>query len=204
MVDAHVQRTRTAERTAEPGDNSRLTAATAAVLLVLLAVEGATLLSLQTFISWHIVVGMLLVPIIALKLASTGYRFARYYLRNEAYVRAGPPPLPLRLLGPVLIVATVGLFATGIALVALGPGAPLVLLLHKASFAVWVGALTIHVLWHLAPMTRLASRDVTSVPRDTGSRLRLTAVATAVTTGAILAVATFPLVAPWADRVGGG
>lgn len=53
--------------------NSRLTAQTALVLLVVLAIEGATLLSLQTFLSWHIVVGMLLVPIVGLKVASTGY-----------------------------------------------------------------------------------------------------------------------------------
>jgi hypothetical protein len=203
-VDARIRRIRAAEQTAEPEDNARLTALTAVVLLVLLAIEGATLLSLQTFISWHIVVGMLLVPIVALKLGSTGYRFARYYLRNEAYVRAGPPPLPLRLLGPVLIVATAGLFASGIALAALGPGAPLVLLLHKASFAVWVAAMTIHVLWHLARMTRLASSDVAAIPRETGSRLRMTTLATAVTSGAVLAVATFPLVAPWTHWVGGG
>ncbi|HEY6031322.1 MAG TPA: hypothetical protein VIU44_12185 [Gaiellaceae bacterium] len=69
--------------------NSRLTALTAAVLLVLLAGEGATLLSLQTLLSWHIFVGMLLVPIVGLKLASTGHRFLRYYTRRAEYVLAG-------------------------------------------------------------------------------------------------------------------
>jgi hypothetical protein len=56
--------------------NSRLTGTTAAILLVLLAAEGLTLLSLHSFLSWHIFIGMLLVPIVALKLASTGYRLA--------------------------------------------------------------------------------------------------------------------------------
>src|SRR6476646_659966 len=134
---------------AAPEGNSRITALTAGVLLVLLAVEGATLISLQTFISWHIAVGMLLVPIVLLKIGSTGYRMARYYTGRREYVRAGPPALPLRLLGPVLVFATLGLFASGIALVALGPGAPLVLLLHKASFAGWVAALSVHVLAHI-------------------------------------------------------
>lgn len=105
-VRAHpVANTRTA---AEPEGNSRITALTAVVLLVLLAVEGATLLSVQTFISWHIVIGMLLVPIVLLKMGSTGYRMLRYYTGREEYVRGGPPPLPLRLLGPVLVFATVG------------------------------------------------------------------------------------------------
>ena len=100
--------------------NSRLTALTAAVLLVLLAVEGATLLSLQTLLSWPIFVGMLLVPIVGLKLASTGHRFLRYYTRRAEYVLAGPPPGPLRLLGPVVVLSPAGLFATGVALAVLG------------------------------------------------------------------------------------
>ena len=64
--------------------NRRLTAATAAVLLVLLAAEGATLLAMDSLLSVHMFLGMLLIPPVALKLASTGYRFARYYLRDEA------------------------------------------------------------------------------------------------------------------------
>src|SRR5450432_1842591 len=118
--------------------NSRLTAVTAAVLLVLLAVEGFTLLSLQSLLSWHIFVGMLLVPIVVLKVASTGYRFVRYYAGDRDYVRAGPPTTALRLLGPIVIVSTAGLFATGVALAAAGPGGGVVLGLHKASFIVWV------------------------------------------------------------------
>jgi hypothetical protein len=199
-VRAHrVARSRTA---AAPEGNSRISALTGAVLLVLLAVEGATLLSLQTFISWHIVVGMLLVPVVLLKIGSTGYRMLRYYTGREEYVRAGPPPLPLRLLGPVLVFATAGLFATGIALVALGPGAPFVLLLHKASFAVWVAALSVHVLAHVVRIPGLAAADLRGGDGLPGSRLRLTLVAGAIAAGAIVAVATLPLVSPWAHWVG--
>ena len=202
-MEARVQRIAVVRRVADPEANTRLTALTAAVLLVLLALEGLTLLSLQSFVSWHIVVGMLLVPIIGLKVVSTGYRFVRYYTRNEAYVRAGPPPILLRLVGPVLVATTVGLFASGVALVALGPGAPFVLQLHKASFAVWFGAMAVHVLGHLARMPKLASTDVRAVPYERGPRLRLAALATTVAAGAVLAVATFPLVAPWAHWTGG-
>jgi hypothetical protein len=187
---------------AVPAGNSRITALTAAVLLVLLAVEGATLVSLQTFISWHIVVGMLLVPIVLLKVGSTGYRFARFYTGSREYVHAGPPPLALRLLGPVLIFTTAGLFASGVALVALGPAAPLVLLLHKASFAVWLAAMTIHVLAHAVKIPGLAAADLRGGEGMPGSRLRLSLVAGAVAAGAIVAVATLPLVSPWAHWVG--
>ena len=104
--------------------NSRLTAATGAILLVLLAVEGATLLSLQTFLSWHIFVGMLLVPIVLLKLAGTGYRFLRYYSHHHEYVAAGAPQIVLRLLGPIVVLSTAGLFATGVALAPSGRARP--------------------------------------------------------------------------------
>ena len=97
--------------------NSRLTAVTAGVLLVLLAVEGFTLLSLQSLLSWHIFVGMLLVPIVGLKMASTGYRFVRYHTGDRDYVRAGPPAPALRLLGPIVILSTAGLFAGGVPLI---------------------------------------------------------------------------------------
>jgi hypothetical protein len=195
---------RPAARTAQPTGNARLTALAGAVLLVLLAVEGLTLVSLQRFISWHILVGILLVPVVALKVASTGYRFVRYYTRHEAYVRAGPPHVVLRLLGPVLVLATAALFATGVALALLGPGAPLVLPLHKASFVIWFGAMAIHVLGHLARMLGLVRDDVADVPREPTSRLRLGAVAFSIVVGAMLAVAAAPLVPAWRHVVVGG
>ncbi len=178
------------------GGNSRLTALTAIVLLVLLAIEGGTLLSLQTFLSWHIVVGMLLVPIVALKLATVGYRFVRYYTHRPEYVEAGPPSMLLRLLGPVVVLATVGLFATGVALAVLGPGAPTVLLLHKASFAVWVAAMSVHVLAHVLELPALATSDLRG-DGPGGSRLRVGVLAGVVVAGAVLAIATLPLVSPW-------
>ena len=87
--------------------NDHLTAAVAAVLLLLLAVEGATLLRLQPLLTVHAFVGMLLIPVVALKFASTGWRMLRYYGGGDEYVGQGPPPLFLRaLIAPVLIVST--------------------------------------------------------------------------------------------------
>jgi hypothetical protein len=78
--------------------NARLTAPVGAVLLVLLAVEGATIPFLGSLLSMHIFVGMLLLGPVALKLASTGYRFSRYYGRAREYVEAGPPAPLMRVL----------------------------------------------------------------------------------------------------------
>ncbi|HWX09081.1 MAG TPA: hypothetical protein VNY33_03805 [Gaiellaceae bacterium] len=180
--------------------NARLTGTTAAVLLLLLAVEGATLLSLRSFLSWHIFVGMLLVPIVLLKIAATGYKFARYYRGSSAYRQLGPPTLALRLLGPVVVVSTACLFATGVALIVRTPGGGRLLLLHKASFAVWVAALTVHVLAHLTRIPRLTVPDLRGGEGVAASRLRLTVVAAVIVAGAILAVATVPLIGPWVNR----
>ena len=100
--------------------NERLTATTAVVLLVLLAVEGVTILSIRQLLSVHIVVGLLLIPPVVLKLASTGYRFVRYYPGDADYV-AGPAPLAMRLMAPLLVVSTLTVLGTGVALLALGP-----------------------------------------------------------------------------------
>src|ERR1700693_580151 len=87
--------------------NARLTALSGALLLVLLAVEGATIPFLRSLLSVHIFVGMLLLGPVALKLGSTGYRMIRYYTRDREYVEAGPPaPLMRVLVAPVLVIST--------------------------------------------------------------------------------------------------
>ncbi|MCU1491918.1 MAG: hypothetical protein JWM85_3323 [Acidimicrobiaceae bacterium] len=140
--------------------NARLTGSVAAVLLVLLAAEGVTILSIRSLISPHIFIGMLLVPPVALKIASTGYRFIRYYSGAPAYRKKGPPAALLRLLGPFVVVLTVLVFASGIALIFVGPGPRQnLLLLHKVSFVLWFAAMAIHVLAHLMDTARLAPRD---------------------------------------------
>lgn len=185
-----------------PERNLRLTALTGAVLLVLLAVEGFTLISLRSLLSWHIFVGVLVVPVVLLKLASTGYRFFRYYTRRPDFVRAGPPPLLLRLLGPIVVLSTLALLGTGLALIAVGPGSGSVLLLHKASFVIWVGALGAHVLGHLTRVGRAVGPDLSSVRGVRRARARLFLVAGSIVVGAVAAVALLPESAPWLQWFG--
>ena len=140
--------------------NARLTGSVAAVLLVLLAIEGVTILEVGSLLRLHVFVGMLLVPPVLLKSASTGYRIARYYAGSGPYVRRGPPGLILRVLGPIVGVLTFAVLITGIVLLwAPGSARHAVLFLHKATFVLWFGAMTVHVLGHLRDTYRLAPRD---------------------------------------------
>ena len=159
--------------------NQQLTAVMGAILLLLLAIEGATLLHLRSLLTVHAFVGMLLIPLVALKLASAGWRMLRYYLGGEEYVRRGPPHVVLRaLVAPVIVLSTVALFATGVVLLAVGQTSGTVVGLHKASFIVWFGATGLHVLGHAlklrgllrtrAPGRRCASHS--SPPRSSPAR----------------------------------
>src|SRR5258707_7191376 len=135
--------------------NERLTASTAAVLLVVLALEGLTLLGVKQFLKPHIFLGLLLIPLVLLKLASTGWRMTSYYRRSAEYVRRGPPALLLRMIvAPVLVVSTIVLIGTRIAAASLGDSGML-LTLHKLSFFVWLGAMSIHVLTRGLKLPRL-------------------------------------------------
>jgi hypothetical protein len=105
-----------------PG-NERLTAETGAVLLVLLAALGLTIPMVRSLMYEHVFLGMLLIPPVALKLGSTGYRFFRYYTNDTSYRRAGPPAPLQRLIAPLVVAGTVAVFGTGVMLLVLGPSA---------------------------------------------------------------------------------
>jgi hypothetical protein len=178
--------------------NERLTAGAAVVLFVLLAVEGVTIVFLRPLFSVHVFVGMLLIPPVALKVGSTGWRFARYYRGRDEYVRKGPPLLPLRLLAPVVVLSTFAVFATGVALLVVGPRGGIVLGLHKASFVVWLVATGIHVLAYLGRMRRVAPRDWRPErPRLRGVSARRGLLAGSIVAGTILAITTIQYAQPW-------
>jgi len=198
-----------AQRRADLGvaANARLTATNAAVLIVLLAAEGATVLRVRQLISPHVFLGMVLIPPVLLKLGSTGYRFVRYYRGAPAYRRKGPPPVLLRLLGPVVAILTLVLLASGVALLLASPAwSRELLFVHKASFVLWFFAMTVHVLGHLPEVARLAPRDwLRRTRRDvSGAGTRQWLIAASLVAGALLGLATLSRIAPWlaSARVG--
>ena len=167
--------------------NEQLTLAIAALLIVLLAVEGATILRIGSLLTVHAFVGMLLIPVVALKLASTGWRMLRYYQRGEEYVLRGPPHIALRMLvAPVLVLSTLLVFGTGVALLALDQRHGTLVGLHKASFLVWAGAFGLHVLGHLLRLPQLWRQRVP------GLALRIAVAASALVAGVTLATLTLP------------
>ena len=174
--------------------NERLTALDGTVLIVLLAVIGVTILSLRTLLWLHLFIGMLLIGPVVLKLGTTLYRFARYYARAVAYRAAGPPQVALRLMGPVVVITTVIVFVSGVALLFAGPGSRSTLLpIHKISFIVWGVFTGIHVLAHLPALPAAwrgewGPRRELLGPRLAGREARSLALAGAVVGGLVLAV----------------
>jgi hypothetical protein len=169
--------------------NEELTAIVAAVLLPLLAAEGATLLNVRALLNIHAFIGMLLVPVVAIKLVSTGWRMLSYYRGSVEYVRRGPPHIALRMLvGPVLVASTIIVLGTGVALLARDQTHGTLVGLHKASFVVWAGAFGIHLLTR-TPALWQALRS-----RVSGRSLRVLAATVSVIAGVGLATATLPAI----------
>jgi hypothetical protein len=159
-----------------------------------------TILRIHPLLTPHVFIGMLLVPPVLLKFGSVMWRFARYYRGDPEYRAKGPPPLALRLLGPLVVVLTFVVFATGIVLL-LGPTGlrSQMLLLHKASFIAWLAVLALHVLGHILDTARLAPRDW--LPRTRrqvrGSGLRQWTVVASLALGLVLAAVVVPHVGTW-------
>jgi len=182
--------------------NRQLTAITGTILLVLLAVIGVTILRVGQLISVHLFVGLLLIGPVLLKLGSTGYRFARYYTHNPAYRREGPPVTPLRVIAPMVVLSTVLVFASGLVLLAVGPGdRGQWVLIHKVSFIVWAVFTSFHVLGHLPSLPaslRAVHRAKPELPGlEPGGAGRWIAFVGARVGGLVLAIVLIPDFAAW-------
>jgi hypothetical protein len=144
---------------------------------------------------------------VTLKLASTGYRFTRYYTRDSAYRRKGPPELLLRLIAPIIAATTLIVFITGVVLLFVGPAdRGQLVLIHKVSFIVWLVFMTLHVIGHLPHMpaslraVRRANPGLTGEPP--GSAGRWISIAGAVVGGLVLAIVLIPDFSIWTAHTG--
>jgi hypothetical protein len=186
-------------RTGGPAGNARLTAWAGLLLLLGFLAECFTLLSLHSMLSAHILIGAVLIPLVLLKTATTGWRIARYYLGSDAYRTAGPPPLLLRVLGPFVVLTGLAVLGSGLALIPLGDASfnaivTIVgqridaLTVHKICFVLWLVVTGAHVLARTIPALQLSSgRQDRHVP----SRVARTAVvaltlAASVATGIVV------------------
>jgi hypothetical protein len=189
--------------TGGPAGNARLTAWTGFVLLVLFVIELVTLLSLGNLLDWHIVVGMLLVPPALLKTGSTGWRVIGYYGRRPPYRRAGPPPMLLRVLGPLVVFSTLAVVGSGIALVAIGPSATFApfayvtrpispLTIHQVTFVLWGAVTGLHTLARLLPAVRIVTGA-----RLPGRSARTVLLVSALVVATVAALIVFRLSGAW-------
>ncbi len=185
-----------------PEGNEQLTTVTGVILIVLLAVIGFTIPQLHQYIWLHLFVGLLLIGPALLKMASTGYRFVRYYTHDPAYRRKGPPEIVMRLIAPMVVVSTLGVFATGIGLIVVGPNDrnPM-LLLHKVTFIVWIVFTSLHILGHLPAVGRafgVGGDERAQLTGPTpGGPGRWLALSGALVGGAVLAIVLIPQFATW-------
>jgi hypothetical protein len=207
--------------------NERLTVLTGLLLIVLLAALGITIVRIGQLLWLHLFLGLLLIGPVALKLASTGYRFVRYYTANPRYHAKGPPAPALRIMAPLLVLLTVTVFASGVALLFIGPGSSarsMVFLIHKASFIAWLALTAFHILGHLPEIARVlrisaASRrelitarapdprrptvpDPAPTERLPGRGGRWLSLSGAVVIGLVLAIVLIPDFATWTGPAG--
>jgi hypothetical protein len=187
---------------ADPRGNQRLTAMTGAILLVLFIAECLTLLELGNFLTFHVFLGFLLIGPVCLKIASTLWRFTRYYTRSAPYVRRGPPELLQRVTGPFIILTTVGVLGSGVAMVILGPGNGPWHSIHRLSFLAWVVVIVIHLASYLPKLPRiLTSRSADRARHVLAASLtRWLLLVGSLAGGLVLAFLTYHLSGSW----GGG
>ena len=198
-------------RTGGPAGNARLTSWAGLVLLVVGLAELVTLLDVRGLLSWHIGVGIAMTAVALLKTATTGWRILRYYTGSPAYRAAGPPPMLLRALGPLVVLATLGVLGSGIALVALGPSSrrqswfsvlgqgvgPMTL--HQAFFAAFMVTAGLHLLARFVPAVLIATgrHRAEVAPRVPGRTGRAMTLALTAAAGVLAAALVVPLVHGW-------
>jgi hypothetical protein len=181
--------------------NEQLTAAAGLLLLVLLPLLGITILRIGQLIWEHLFLGLLLLGPVLLKMASTGYRFARYYTHDPTYRHKGPPELGLRVIGPLVVLTTVVVFVSGLVLLFVGPAnRDLSLQIHKVSFFAWLVFTGLHVLGHLAGFAkslRVTRSDIGPEGVSPGGAGRGLALVGALVGGLVLAIVLIPDFSAW-------
>lgn len=184
--------------------NEGLTASLGAVLFVLLVGIAITVLYVQRLLFAHYIVGLLLIPPVALKLLSTGYRFARYYMHDRDYRLAGAPPFLLRFgVAPMLVLSTLSVFVTGIELWLVGLRFGSVwMTAHTVSAVVFVIAAGLHLIGHVRRSAAAALEDV-AVRSSPDVSTRRSIVVGALILGAVLAAAIFLYQSPFPPAAAG-
>jgi len=177
--------------------NERLTAWAGGALLLGFAAEGVTILDVHWWLLEHIWIGYALFLPVGVKVASTTYRFARYYTSTPAYVEKGPPRLLLRVLGPILVLNTLFILVSGAAIMLLPDHRWRIEQLHKLSFWTWFALTAIHVLAYVWRLPGLMLADLRARGTTRGAALQRIGV---VAVAGVLGLGGGALLIPWIQR----
>lgn len=181
--------------------NARLTGVLGALLVIALAIEGITVPSVRDMLTLHVFLGLFVMPVVCLKLASTGYRFFHYYRGTAAYRRKGPPHPVLRLTAPLLIVTTLTLLGTGVVMLAVGPQhSDAWRTLHQVSFIAWFALTAVHLIGHAFETWKLTTDEMRATVRVARRKARVSLVAGSLVVGLILGIASLSWTSAWKNR----
>lgn len=143
----------------------------------------------------HFAVGFAIIPLLLVKLGSTGWRAANYYLRREPYRSDGPPQLLPRLLAPLLAVSAVFATVTGVVLWVIGQRRGAWATLHTDSVIILAVFLAVHTLTYTERAVRASSGSIAAAEVTREERIMLWTLAIALV-AAVLAIGVEP---PWHD-----
>jgi hypothetical protein len=137
---------------------------------------------------------------VQLKIAGTGWRFARYYTRNQAYRMKGTPELVMRMLAPLLVLMTIVLFGSGVAMgLTHGRALEIARRLHGPAAFLWTVIVAVHVLVYLRRAIRSTAADIVPATRreTEGAKARAFILAAVIVGGFVLGAATLPAQRQW-------
>lgn len=181
--------------------NARMTALLGVVLLIAFLAEGVTALSVNQLFTWHVFIGLLIVPVVCAKLATTGYRFFHYYKGTVSYRRKGSPHPILRITAPLLVLSTISLLAAGIIALAVGPRhADTWITIHQGSAIAWASLVAVHLIGHAVETWRLTTAEVHATPPIPRRGARTAVVAVGLMLGLILGIASLGWTDAWKSR----
>jgi hypothetical protein len=106
----------------------------------------------------------------------------------------------LRLLGPAVVLTTLAVLGTGLALIAVGRGDH-VLFLHKASFVLWLAVTSLHTLARLVPAAVIAGGRRLGRARVPGGRWRLALIVATLAAGVVTGLVVLPFSHAWTSQL---
>ena len=177
-------------RHAATAANEALTAWSGLLLIPLLGLVALTGVAFGDFWRAHLIVGLALIPVLGLKLLTTTYRAVRYYTGSRRYRAAGPPDWPMRILAPLLIVATVVAMVSGIVMWAANNQDRPWSTIHTDSVVIMGGLVGLHALVYLPRAAYVVWCDIRARGRAAvAGRLRAVVVVAVLCGGVVLGFA---------------